>query len=185
MPAVGSAGGRGGPRSATLDPNEIAAKAIGVEIYDNLFILLRVETHAGKVCGKRKSATTAIHQYGEFHFIGPAMIEQFIKRSLGGTTREKHVINEDDVLAVNIPWDVGGRDILRNRMVSDVIAVEGNIQGACKHGLAGIPCRQEPGEPAGEFRAAIGDAEQEQPWRAAVAFGNSRGELCDGSLDCR
>ena len=77
---------------------------------------------------------------------------------------------------------VGG-ELLGNGVAADVVAVEGDVDGAGDDGGARrAPGGQVAGEAAGELDAAIGDAEEEERAVATVASANGSGQPLDRSL---
>ena len=86
---------------------------------------------------------------------------------------------------MDVGRDMRRGDFLRNRMLADVVAMKRDIERAGEHRALGIGRGELAGEPAGEFNAPVGDAEQQKAGGMPVSLGNSRPEPRDGSLNLR
>ncbi len=68
---------------------------------------------------------------------------------------------------MDIDGQMRGGVLLRDRMAAEVVAMEGDVEGA--GGIAGPP-----GQTAGELEAAVGDAEEDGLFRSGQALDNAR-----------
>jgi hypothetical protein len=166
------AGGRCGRR----DAHRVALCVLCVEGDDNLLRLRRDEIEADVIGGQGQAPPTAIDEDGQFDFGRPAVIEQFIERGFHRAAGEENVIDQNNRRAVNVGRDLRRGEFLGDGMAADVVAVEGDVQGAG----AGADF---PGEPLRQLHAAVGNAEQEQLGRVRMPRRNGFGEPRNGSLD--
>ena len=131
-----SRGGTGGRRR--LDPDGIARRRFQVEGDDDLFFGSRSEREAGVVGGDGHEAAAAVDEDGEFDFGGTAVVEEFIEGGFDGATGKKDIVDENDGSAVDVGRDVRGGEFFRDWVAQDVVAVEGDIDGAGGGGELGV-----------------------------------------------
>lgn len=120
-----SSGGRGG-----LDADGVARRGLGVEGDDDLFGGRCVEREAGVVGGDGHEAAATVDEDGEFDLGGAAVVEEFVEGGFDGAAGKEDVVDEDHGGAVDVGRDVGGGEFLRDGMTEDVVAVEGDVDGA-------------------------------------------------------
>ncbi len=179
-----TAGGRGGGRggSGRHDADGVAGGRGGIEGDDDLFLGKRGDEEAGVIGGDGHQAAAAVDEDGEFDFGRAAVVEEFVEGGFDGAAGEEDVVDEDDRGAMDIGGDVRGGEFFRDGVATDVVAVEGDVDGACRRGELRVGGGKRGGDTAGELDAAVGDAEEEQFFRGEVAGGNSGRELRDRSV---
>ena len=113
-----------------------------------------------------------------------AEVDQGVHRGADRATREQDVVDEHDGSPGDVEVDARLVDLGRVRAHPDVVAVEGDVEGADGHARALDPVdlrRQAPGE----IVAAGGDADQRDVRGAPVAFEDLVRDPRHGSTDLR
>src|SRR5690606_30150027 len=152
----------------------IVGGVFGVQDDDDFFGAGGVEDEAGVVGGDGQEASAAVDEHGELDLGRAAVVEEFVEGGLDGAAGVEHVVDEDDGGSGHVHGDDRGLVFLGDGLVVEVVAVKRDVDGA--GGAAG----QEVGDAAGEFDAAVGDAEEDEPRGARMTPGDVRGELLDG-----
>ena len=165
-----------------MDADGVAGRGVGVKGDDDFFISGRGEGEAGIVGGDGHEATAAVNEDGEFDFGGATVVEEFVEGSFHGATGEEDVVNEDDGGTVDVSGDVRRGKFLGDGVAADVVAVEGDVDGARRGGELRVERCESRSEPLGEGDAAVGDAEEQEFFGGAVTGGNGGRELRDGSV---
>ena len=165
-----------------LDADGVAVGGVGVKGDDDFFVSGRGEGEAGVVGGDGHEATAAVNEDGEFDFGGATVVEEFVEGSFHGATGEEDVVNEDDGGPVDVSGDVRRGKFLGDGVAADVVAVEGDVDGARRGGELRVERCESRSEPLGEGDAAVGDAEEQEFFGGAVTGGNGGRELRDGSV---
>lgn len=105
------------------------------------------------------------------------MVEEFVERGVDGASGEEHVIDQDDVGVIHVKGDEGGGEFLGDGVTADVIAVKRDVDGAYLRGF------EAGSKAAGEFDAAIGNAEEDKfLFVRPMMSTNGIGELVDGLM---
>jgi hypothetical protein len=101
------------------------------------------------------------------------VVEEFVECGLDRATGEEHVIDEDDCRTLDIAGNRGGRELLRNRVAMDVIAMKRDIDHT------DFCLRNFRAEFSGEDDSAICDAEEKKPFGRAMAFTDQVSQAID------
>lgn len=155
----------------------------GVELHDYLCGFQSVEREASVVGGDGEFAEAAINKDGELHLFRAAVVEKFVEGGLHGAAGEEDVVNEDDGCARHISGDECGRVFLGDGVAADVVAVEGDVEGAGFGRELRVWSGEPGGQTVGEGNAAVGDAKQEDFSLGAVALGNCLGDPPDSGVN--
>ena len=125
----------------------------------------------------------AVDEDGEFDFGGAAVVEEFVESGLDGAAGEKDIVDQDDVGAVDVGREHGGRELFGDGITADVVAVKGDVDDAGKGFEPGGEGGEAGGETVGEENAAVGDAEENQTRIGAVSGDDGLGDLIDGGVN--
>src|ERR1017187_341706 len=83
--------------------------------------------------GDRQFAPAAVDQHGEADRSRPAVIEQFVHRPAHRSTGVEHVVDQDDVAAVDLEWDLRRLYLWMQPGLVEIVAVEGDIDKTWLH----------------------------------------------------
>jgi hypothetical protein len=156
---------------------------VGVKGDDDFIDSGRGECKTGIVGGDGHEATAAVNEDGEFDFGGATVVKEFVEGRFHGAAGEEDVVDEDDGSAVDVSGDVRRSEFLGDRVAADIVAVEGDVDGARHGGELRVERCEARSEAVGEGDAAVGDAEQEEFFGGAVTGGNGGRELRYGSVN--
>ena len=126
----GLKGGLAGGGVGAFDSDLVVSGISGIEGDDDFLGWCGVEREAGVIGGEGKATTTAVDEHSELDLGRTTMIEELVERGFHGAAGEENVIHEDDVGPVHIAGNVRGSELLRDRMAADVVAMEGDVEGA-------------------------------------------------------
>ena len=118
---------------------------------------------AGVVGGDGHEVVATVDEDGEFDFPGAAVVEELVEGGFDGATGEEDVVDEDDIGAVDVGGEDGGRELLGDGVAADVVAVKGNVDDAGGRLKLGGYDGKAGGKAMSEENAAVGDTEENQP----------------------
>lgn len=149
---------------------------LGVEVDDYFFVGGGGEGEGAVIGGEREAAAAAVDEDGELDDRGAAVIEKFVEGGFEGAAGEEDVVEEDDVGVGDVDREARGKKLLGDGMAADVVAVEGDVEGAGGEFKAG-------GEAAGELDTAVGNAHEEELGVVAVTGEDGESEPLDGGVE--
>ena len=141
------------------------------------------QDQAGVVGGDGHEVVAPVDEDGEFDFRRAAVVEELVEGGLDGATGEEDVVDEDDVGAVDVGGENGGRELLRDGVAADVVAVKRNVDNAGDRLEFGADDGKTGSEALGEENAAVSDTEENQPGIGAVPGGDGLGDLVEGGVN--
>src|SRR5690606_33798735 len=87
-----------------------------------------VDTSGAQGCGDRQLASAAIDQYGKLDRCRTAIIEELVHGATDGAAGVQNVVDQDEMLAIHIEGDVGGKHLMVQADTIEVIAIEADVQ---------------------------------------------------------
>ena len=138
---------------------------------------------ADVIGGDGHEVVAPVDEDGEFDFRRAAVVEELVEGGLDGATGEEDVVDEDDVGAVDVGGENGGRELLGDGVAADVVAVERNVDDAGDGLEFGGDHANAGGEAMGEENATVGDTKENQPGIGAVPGDDGRGDLVEGGVN--
>lgn len=166
-----------------FDADDVTRRGLGVEGDNDFFVGGGGDEEAGVVGGDGHQAAAAVDEDGELDFGGAAVVEEFIERGFDGAAREEDIVDQNNSRAVDVGGNLRGGELFRDRVATDIVTMEGNVDGASGSGEARVEGGELSAKALGEGDAAVGDTEEEEFLGGAVTGGNSSCELRNRSVD--
>src|SRR6266581_4080887 len=177
------------PRTAVIDGSGSQAKAwarpcaalkgtsrplhqvhlvLSVQLFDehvHALAAVHLDLLAHDVGLDRQLAAAAVHQHAQRDALGAPEVGELVERGADGAAGVEHVVHDDDVFPREVARDAGLPDHGLGAHGLEVVAVQGDVEGAAGHEHA-LFLLDELGDPLGELDAAPLDADEDEIVRA-------------------
>ena len=126
----------------------------------------------------------AADQDHELDGLRAAEVDQRVERGAGRPPGVEHVVHEQDAAIIDGERNVGAADhrLRSDRMAHQVVAIQGDVEGAGRHLLAG-DLAERAGNAPRERNATFADADERQISDRLVAFENFVRDAGEGAAD--
>ncbi|MNJ65768.1 hypothetical protein D3C77_618060 [compost metagenome] len=122
------------------------------------------QRRADHIRADRQFAGIQVEQTHQRHAGRTAIVEQFVEGGADGTTAHQHVVDQDQMLAFDLEWQLRWAHLRVQAVLAEVIAIERNVEGA-EGGIAAQFFEQGLGNPDAPGTDA------DEAWLANVAPG--------------
>src|SRR5438128_7337007 len=121
----------------------------------------RLDHLADDVRLDRQFPAAAVHQHAQRDALGPAEVGELVERRAHGAARVEDVVHDDGVLAREVARESGLPDHGLRSHGLEIIAIEGDVEGAAGHEHA-LLLLDQLGDPLGQLDAAPLDADEHE-----------------------
>lgn len=105
------------------------------------------------------------------------MVKELVEGRFDGPTREQHVVDQNDRRSIYVDRYVSWRELLRNRVLADIVAVKRDVE--CADAAVG----EESSEALGQDDAPVGDAQKDEPPFLRMPRPNAFDDPLNGGVD--
>jgi hypothetical protein len=130
----------------------------------------------------RKLASTAIDEHRQRYLCRPAKIGELVERRAHRAARIEHVVDDHDVLAIQIPWQIGGADHGSRSDSLEIISVERDVERTLRNedAFAGI---DHSNQLVGKLYPTPLNSDEDQVVRSAIELNYLDRHSLQGALD--